>query len=177
MFAVRERQRPGVFFYLDNYSKVIPVGIPTLATGVFRQCLWTAQGILCPPYLEGFAEPDYGIRSGDPPLCTAIASDILRDILFSEYKAIDEDSRNLFSKSASRDVRTVPLTVLDSRGRSVRGDVPEPEFLPVGISPHNISSNLGLIRNLLELKTKHAELKAYIPLLSDVNIFRRVLRV
>ena len=177
VFCVRESHKPGVFFYVDNYSKVLPVGIPTLRTGVFRHCLWTAQGILRPPYLEGFAQPDYKVRPNIATVIPAITSTRLRDMLFREYGKVDADNRQLHSPSASRDVRTVPLTVLDENGHAVHGSRPEPDFIPVGILPHNVSGNLGLIRILLELRQKQEQMGSYIPLLADVNIFRRVLRV
>ena len=127
--------------------------------------------------MEGFASPDLFVRAGPPPLITTITSPAIADQLFLAYQDVDDDQRLLWSVSRSRDVNLVPLTTTDAHGRAVHGDGREATYIPEAILPHNISGNVGLLRNLQDLQRLQAELKSYMPLLSDVNIFRRLLRV
>ena len=79
--------------------------------------------------------------------------------------------------SLSKDVRTVPLTLVDVDGKTHLSGVIEPTYISLRIGAHNISSNIGLICNLLKLKARQKEMKCCFSFLSDVNIFRRVLKV
>jgi hypothetical protein len=88
-----ELLQPGAVFYMDNFSKGLPVGIPTLATGTFRHCLWTAKGAFIPPFLAGFDRPDVTLdvkHPGGPP---TLQSAELKEVLFRAYQGMCESGR------------------------------------------------------------------------------------
>ena len=92
------------------------------------------------------------------------------------YAEGDNVKGALYNESASKTVRTVPLTLVDIHGTPTR-PAHEPTYRPLGIGEENVGSNVGLIRNLQDLARRQREMKCYIPVISDVAIFRRILSV
>ena len=84
-----------------------------------------------------------------------------------------------FERSLSRDETRLPL--------KPSHDAPEPEdqveLLPVSISPSNVSSNVGLIQVLKELREIYAvpagerRYQGYRVIVADVAIYKRILKV
>lgn len=168
---------PGCVFLIDNFAHHYPVGVPTLASGVLKACQWTAKGVLIPPYRLGFETPSFAVDPQLPGVTEQLASDALVYELRELYMSIDLRLEGFYDRSDSRLVNTVPISPDPGVEPAWSRETVKPRYLPLGITQHNIGSNVGLIANLIDLAKTQREMKCYIPLVADSNIFKRVLSV
>jgi hypothetical protein len=163
-------------FYIDNYAKCFAVGLPTVRQGPIKNCLWTALGVFVPPFWEGFEQAHLAVQADHPGVPADLFNDDRVKELRRMYLQADDTNGALYDQSASRTIRTVPLTLVDDIGKPTRPNN-KPTFCPLGIGEQNVGFNIGLIRNLKDLANRQQEMKCYLPILSDGNIFRRILSV
>ena len=168
---------PGCVFLIDNFAHRYPVGVPTLASGVMKGCQWTAKGVLIPPYRLGSETPSFAVDPDRPGITEQLASPELTAELRGLYMSIDIRLEGFYDRSDSRFVNTVPISPDPGVEPAWSRETVKPRYLPLGIGEHNIGSNVGLIANLIELAKTQTEMKCYVPLVADSNIFKRVLSV
>ena len=169
--------KPGTVFYMDNFAKCLPVGIPRLDTGVFRSCLWTAKGALVPPGMIGFEVEPIPLAENAPGVPSNLFSDDLVQILSDTYTKVDRVQPGFYDRSESKNVRAIPISALEITFEEGKYDGERCKYVPVEISEHNVGSNVGLLRNLKEYKPVQEETKSYVPVLCDINIFYRIMLV
>lgn len=78
-----------------------------------------------------------------------------------------------YQTSLSRDIRRVPLQVGGAEDRAGRKAL----FMPSDLIKQNIGSNIGFINIMEDLVLEMKMKPIYQPLLSDINIYNRCLKV
>ena len=161
---------------VDNYSKIMKVGIPRISSGVFKECLWTVAGLL--PFPDEVQVPRLQVDASKPAVPTDLFSDFRINMLLDQMVDQEDQSLEYFDGSLSKNTKTIPLfdeTVLDIM--SITCNPARSRFLPAGVERDNIGSNVGLIRTLLRLKEEYAGSDKYVIVLADINIYKRIFKV
>ena len=169
--------RPGTVFYMDNFAKCLPVGLPRLATGVFRNCLWTSKGAVVPPTMRGFEVAPIPIDVKAPGVPVDLFNDKLMQIFNDTYTKVDVVRPGFYDRSLSRNIRAIPISDMRNEEEGMESKADRCEYIPLGISEHNVGANVGLLRNLKEYKTVQESTQSYVPVLCDINIFYRIMLV
>ena len=94
--------------------------------------------------------------------------------ILSYVKAHEDEPTTCFEDSVSRDVTRVPIKRDSPESNQADADR---FFVPKGILGHNIGSNAGLLKLLMNARRDEAGLPNYSVLLVDVNIYWRIMKV
>jgi hypothetical protein len=206
MLCIYRDARLGCYVtWWDNFSKIYGTRSPTLASGAWRDCLWTGIAVkkmrqladdeveTCMDLLRTLAPA--------PTLIPAMPDDLLAEELveanMATFKAIGEEAVSYYHQRAClvkrHKINNIPLKavikesadpVLYAKLKNLPSVDGVSEFFPSEIKTHNIGSNEGLLRLMREL---YEEKKMggnndegpqrYEVLNVDMNIFNRCLKV
>lgn len=149
--------------------------MPTARKGLWlNSSSWSAKAAIT---LESLRDSTVALKgnanNGMPDLHT-IFSDMMISKL-KKYFILREKSDPLcFDKSLSREERRVPIK--PNTIKTKEADI-DRTFVPLGILEHNIGSNEGLFKILMEVRNEE-KAKPHTPsLLVDCNIYWRVMKV
>lgn len=160
--------------WLDNYAHILRVNMPTGSTGWWRNALWTAKAAITLESLkdsEGFRKD---VQFTGMPSLTQIFNTLVLARFRKFYIAQEQKDFNFYDLSFSKDMRRIPIKPETKEARQADLDR---KFVPLGILGHNIGSNSGLIKLLMDLRVEE-EHKPHVPaLLLDCNIYWRVMKV
>jgi hypothetical protein len=179
--------------WLDNFSKIRALQIPTLDLGSWQNCAWTGKAIRkCPNSdiaMDLMLDPDGMVIPAMPPrpflLTESLVSCFIKYTQTEQCMFVYEKSLVLNAK-----IRTVPLKpkskhMHDEKHKKALDEGSDKlcTMYPIGIIADNIGSNIGLLRILrLHFEEHDQHLPAdgaevYQALNVDTNIFDRILKV
>lgn len=108
-----------------------------------------------------------------PALPLAFSSEARINRLTDALVRMEAQPLHRYLASRAKNLRRVPLQVGDATDRETRKAL----FMPSDLLKENIGSNIGLIRILENLQLQLQHHVRYQPVLADINIFNRCLKV
>jgi hypothetical protein len=189
--------------WIDNFSHIYKNAVQHLLAGAYSSCQWTGTGL---HRTMASALSDFSVAV---VLCEdGTISHAMPDMIFTEDQYDDimkkmeevmELDTEMFEKSHSRDIRTVPLLVGPAFWTEDGGNVDyevlnavktagnfTDRFVPAAVDPINIGSNAGVCRvarawidaeRPRRANGTREDAKKYSFVMADVNIFHRLLKV
>lgn len=160
--------------WIDNYSHILRVNMPTADSNWWRNSLWTAKAAITLDSLKNSSSfLKTNPSTGMPSIETLFSLRVTKK--FKEYyTSREEKGVEFFANSISKDVQSVPIKPDTKTAKDADKDR---KFTPLGILQHNIGSNSGLFKVLMEIRREEKN-KPHIPaLLMDCNIYWRVMKV
>ena len=160
--------------WIDNYAHILHVNLPNATSGWTRNSLWSAKAAVTLDSLRGSTivlkeNPNSGM-----PDCVTIFSDETKARFRKIFVEQEHASPLCFESSLSKTVRQIPIKPLTAETQAADLDR---KFVPLGILGHNIGSNAGLFKILMEIRAEEQS-KPHTPaLLVDCNIYWRVMKV
>ncbi|GAB5354998.1 hypothetical protein AAMO2058_000168000 [Amorphochlora amoebiformis] len=175
--------------WVDNYNDNLAVQIPKNNI-FFNYSNWTAVCIKEHPFMD-FTQPEANRWiDGSKDVQGVLRFPLIEKnkVLMSRFKPFE--NRLTTSMSCTLEVGHIPLkpelknvrkhmkgSKLDHTLKSIETKADAPRHMtPLSLLEHNVGSNKGLFLALLEI-CKFAEKDKMLPVLVDVNIYKRVLKV
>ena len=176
--------------WIDNFSKVYLSKVPRVSRGTFKDSLWT--GIANKKYTGNDNIDLSVIRDENKQIIHAMPSQLELwdnlDVFYSEMKKTDREGMEYFRHSWVKklDVDNVPLrpTVNERRYPELHSSLLKSvssmdHMIPEKLLKDNIGSNIGLLKVLRSIvdEVDTARVKRYRVLLSDIDIYWRIMKV
>jgi hypothetical protein len=175
----------------DNFSKIYGVKCPLIASGAYRNALWTGVAI------RTYNNPTTGrpltldVRLSDGAVVPAMPASVFCSLghVLELFEVSNETGQNYFDSSLVKryNVNTVPLkpdvSATDPVLQNILNESRDglKHFYPSHLVKHNIGSNKGLLkilRTYYEHNNMHNGLcQKYRVLNVDINIFVRIAKV
>jgi hypothetical protein len=150
--------------WIDNFSKSLKYGVPSLIHGIWQQCLWSVWG--CTKAPSGI---DLTVDLAKPALPQDLLEPSLIKTMFKMYETILHESWERYEISNCKYASRIPL-----------GDNPVvrcTKFTPLKVTAQNPASNAGLSQLLAHFHQQFAPKSRYYVLLVDINLYSRIIKV
>ena len=164
--------------WVDNFFRIFRWNIPTAQSSIRTDKCFTVSGIVTTPELLGNPTPNRAVDlSFSREFISATPSDLFSEARINEFTRFYVDSEKKVRASTShegsvsKDIRRIPLR-LDAQNLQR-----EQKFNPRAIEDIDIGSNRGFLDVMKTIEAENKDAKKYIPILCDVNIYKRILKV
>src|SRR5215467_13001106 len=98
MCVLQGWEHPTNVLWIDNYSKVLAVGMARISTGMFTECLWTTMGRLTVP-IESRDKYDMKIRPEISGFPTRLWRHHNKRVIQEWWDEMDKEGYNKFDVS------------------------------------------------------------------------------
>lgn len=161
--------------WLDNYAHILRVNLPTARSGLWRNSSsWSAKAAIIQ---ESLRNSDVALKTNDQngmPDLNTLFSNLTIDRFKKYFGLREKQSSTSFEACFSKNERRIPIK--PNSEKTLLADL-DRKFIPLAILEHNIGSNDGLSKILMEVRTEEHN-KPHTPaLLVDCNIYWRVMKV
>lgn len=159
--------------WLDNYNKILRVGVPNHLRGYYKSLIWTVEGVKTPHFAEQFVPTVPAMTYVMPPMTLFEADDIKElGLTLSELVHQPPERYMLVEGKLGTRIPTLPMDS-DPAGGPISRRL---RFKPRALHHANVQSNRGLF-DLLEAHMAEEEPRRFRMLLLDVGIFDRTIKV
>lgn len=156
--------------WIDNFSNLLSVGVPSVSRSFYRDTLWTVSGIMS---VKGNCEVNL-FRSDTPPSPFAmpislISAESVSFITTRFVSLVLNESWFRYDISDCKMEDRIPI------GSRVRWGATR--FRPREVISGNPASNIGLSRIFHRFIEEHGCGRFYRPLVVDINLYSRLMKV